>query len=363
MFSRLFIASALTIIFTSPLQAADDISKRPWSKIVEQAKQEGQVVWYNWFMQPRFRQLVSSFEQQYGIKVTIPDGTDDGNKSKFLAERERPEGDIDVMSIGGDNLAKFDIGTYFAGPLDFLPQFANLRTQIDGGDSKGYAVAYWGNQTGLAYDPTQIEEKDLPQTFEELTLWIKSNPQSFAFNDSRGGGAGSAFVQAVVRNNVTSADLAASNYAAAWDWFKSNSNDYGFTASNADSLTRLNGGEFKIVAAWEDHLAGLQQKGEIDKRMKFYIPKFGMLGGGNVVGVPANAKHKAAALVFIDWLTSAGTQEMLSKEMGSAPVNSLAKSAGGSIPIEQRAFSTERLGAEQSVQIKAQFIEKVVLSQ
>ncbi|WP_164517731.1 extracellular solute-binding protein [Rhizobium sp. CIAT894] len=349
--------------FATPATAADDLLKKPWNDIVAQAKQEGEIVWYNWFLQPRFRELSKGFEEKYGIKVTIPDGTSDGNQNKFLAERDRPEGDIDVMSLGGDQLPKFDVTAYFYGPLDILPGYSKLHTKINGGDGKGYAVAFWGNQTGLAYDPTQVDEAKLPQSFDDLTKWIKQNPQAFAFNDTRGGGAGNAFLQTVIRSTVKPEDIEAGNFQAAWDWFAANKANYGFTASNADSLTRLNGGEFQVVSAWEDHLAGLQQKGEVDKRMKFYIPKFGMPGGGNVVGVPANAKHKAAALLFVDWLTSAETQTMLSKEMGSAPVNSDATAVPGGVPAEQRANAVDWLPVKQADAVKAQFLEKVVMGQ
>ncbi|PDS76134.1 ABC transporter substrate-binding protein [Rhizobium sp. L43] len=349
--------------FATPAAAADDLLKKPWDDIVAQAKQEGEVVWYNWFLQPRFRELSKGFEEKYGIKVTIPDGTSDGNQNKFLAELDRAEGDIDVMSLGGDQLPKFDVTAYFLGPLDILPGYSKLRTQINGGDGKRYAVAFWGNQTGLAYDPTQVDEAKLPQTFDDLTKWIKENPQAFAFNDTRGGGAGKAFLQTVVRSTVKPEDIAAGNFQAAWDWFAANKPNYGFTSSNADSLTRLNGGEFQIVSAWEDHLAGLQQKGEIDKRMKFYIPKFGMPGGGNVVGIAANAKHKAASLLFVDWLTSAETQTMLAKEMGSAPVNSDAVKIAGGVPAEQRAYAVDWFPVKQADAITAQFLEKVVMGQ
>ncbi|SHN08983.1 ABC transporter substrate-binding protein [Roseibium suaedae] len=358
------ILAAITAAFlASPSHAADDLLSKPWDDVVAQAKQEGEVVWYNWFLQPRFRELTKGFEDKYGIKVTIPDGTVDGNFSKFLAERDRAEGDIDVMSVPGDRLAQFEPATYFMGPLDPIPGFDKRRTKINGGDGKNYAVAYWGNQTGLAYDPTQLDEAKLPQSFEELNAWIAENPQAFAFNDPRGGGAGSAFIQSAVVNTSTPDDIKGANFQPSWDWFAANSENYGFTSSNADSLTRLNGGEFQLVAAWEDHLAGLQQKGEVDKRMKFYIPKFGMPGGGNAVGIPANAKHKAAALVFLEWLTSAETQDLFAKEMGSSPVNSDAKGVPGGVPAEQRAYATDWLPIETTNAVKAQFIEKVVLSQ
>ncbi|WP_180897285.1 ABC transporter substrate-binding protein [Martelella soudanensis] len=361
---RKFIAPlVLSTMLVATGAAADDLTSKPWDEIVAQAKQEGEVVWYNWFLQPKFRELMKGFEDEYGIKVTIPDGTNDGNFNKFLAEHNRKTGDIDVMSVPGDALAKFDPTAYFVGPLDILPDFANLRTEINNGDGQDHAVAFWGNQTGFAYDPTAVDEATLPQSFEEVTAWIKDHPMAFAFNDPQGGGAGKAFIQMAVRSTVSDAEIEAGNFDGAWAWFASVNGDYGYTASNADSLTRLNGGEFHLVPAWEDHLAGLQKKGEIDKRMQFYIPEFGMLGGGNAVGVPANAPHKAAGLVFVDWLTSAETQDMFAAEMGSSPVNASAKGVPGGVPPEQRAYSRDWLSAATTDDITRQFLEKVVLGQ
>ncbi|MBB3238035.1 ABC transporter substrate-binding protein [Phyllobacterium endophyticum] len=356
MFKHLISIAAVAMVSLSGTLPADasELASRPWEDIVAEAKAEGQVVWYQWYTQPKFRELVREFEKAYSIKVTIPDGTPDGNLSKFLAERDRPQGDIDVISIGGDQLPKIDVTAMFAGPLTGLPNYSELRTKINGGDGKGYAVAFWGNQTGLAYDPSRISAAALPQSFAEFTEWIKQNPLDFAFNDPRGGGAGNALIQAVVRVTVANGDLERGNYHAAWDWFTSNKESYGFTASNADSLTRLNGGEFQIVAAWADHLAALQQKGEIDKRMQFYIPRFGMPGGGNVVGIAANAKHKAAALLFIDWLTSAATQKRLHNEMGALSVSGA--------PTAQQTHSTDWLPVKQTEAIKSEFIKEVVLA-
>lgn len=365
---RMFMALAATaamvgpVGISTPAWAADEILSKSWEEIVAQAKAEGEVVFYNWFLQDKLRPLMAGFEEEYGIKVTIPDGTDAGNFDKFIADAARPEGDIDAMPLPGDWMAKFDPAATLIGPLDILPDAFKLRTQINGGDTKGFGVAYWGNQTGFAYDPEKISEADLPQTWEELDAYIQANPMQFAFNDLRKGGAGHAFVQTTVRNTVEEADVAALNFTAAWDWLNANKENYGFTASNADSLTRLSGGEFAMVSAWEDQLFSLQKSGEVDSRIKFYIPELGMPGGGNIVGVPANAKHKAAALVFISWLTSAETQVMLGTEMGTAPVNSDAVGQGNTaITAEQRGYSTEWLPAPITDVLKAEYLEKVVL--
>ena len=91
------------------------------------------------------------------------------------------------------------------------------------------------------------------------------------------------------------------------------------TASNADSLTRLNDGELVIVSAWQDHLFSFAKQGAITDRLKFYVPKFGMPGGGNVVTSSKNAPNPAASLVFVHWITSPEVQQKLNQEFGVRP--------------------------------------------
>ena len=83
-----------------------------------------------------------------------------------------------------------------------------------------------------------------------------------------------------------------------WDWFSSKKDALIRTASNADSLTRLNDGELVIVSAWQDHLFSLQKQGAITDRLKFYVPKFGMPGGGNVVTVAKKCAEPSRITCF-----------------------------------------------------------------
>jgi putative spermidine/putrescine transport system substrate-binding protein len=61
-----------------------------------------------------------------------------------------------------------------------------------------------------------------------------------------------------------------------------------------------------------------------------------MNGGGNAVAIPANAENKAAAIVFIHWLTSAQTQTKFNTDFGSAPVNANADDSSALVPNWQR---------------------------
>lgn len=353
---------------TEAAVGAASILEMSWDEIVAQAQEEGEVVWYHWYLQDRFREIVEGFEAEYGIDVTIPDGALDGNVNKLLAERNRATGDIDVLSTGGEYTQRMDMTELYLGPItDVLPDGELLRTAINGGESNGYAVAFWGNQTGIAYDPLRIDEADLPQTVAEFAAWIEAHPGQFGFNYENGG-AGPAFFESVSRDLLPSVDFSDGDdsdakiaaLAPAWEWFNDLEDLYVITGGNADSLTRLNDGEFVLVPAWEDHLAGLQQSNQIDDRIRFYIPEFGMPGGGNIVGVPANAPHPAAALLLVSWIASAETQTRFNAELGAAPQHPEADSSQALVPMEQRAYSADWAPNPFQQVFRAEFGENVI---
>lgn len=364
------LAVSVTVLITAPAMA-QDIRSKTWAEIVSQAKAEGQVSWFNWYLQDRFRVQVRAFEAEYGIKVTIPDGSQQANLNKLLAEKDRTDGDIDVLSVAGPDLSKVNLQQYFFGPINTaLPNGPKLSYSIGGGDSRGYAPAFWGNQTVIAYNPDRIRETDLPRTIDQFAAFFAKNPNEFGFNAARtGGGSGPAFIEAVTRATAPGVDYDSGLSGAdvlkkldpAWNWFNQYKRNFIITASNADSLSRLTGGEFMLVTSFEDYVAGLQKKGEVPKNFRVYVPDFGMPGGGNVVAIPANAKRKAAALVFIHWLTSAKTQTDFSHEFGAAPQNPDADASAALVPAADRrkgfAWAAKPLGDD----ITNQFLEHVTL--
>ncbi|EHJ95573.1 ABC transporter periplasmic substrate X binding protein [Agrobacterium tumefaciens 5A] len=370
MIKRLATLSVAAIALAMPVHA-QELKSMSWDQIVAQAKKEGQVNWFQWYFQDRFRTQVKAFEAETGIKVTIPDGSHDANISKLLAEKDRSAGDIDVISLSGGDLTKLNAEQLLYGPVkDLIPNGSKLRYTIEGGDSKGYGPAFWGNQSVIAYNPDRIKEADLPRSLEQFSAFLKANPNEIGFNAAKaGGGSGPAFIEAVTRAVVKDVDYASGasspevlkKLAPAWSWFKDRKDQFIITASNADSISRLTAGEFMMVASWEDFVAGLQQKGEVPKTIKVYVPDFGMPGGGNVVAIPANAKNKAAALVFLNWLTSGKTQTELSREFGSAPQNPDADTSAALVSAGDRSkgftWAPKPLGDD----LNAQFVENVTL--
>jgi len=156
MLSRL-IATATAAVLATGAFADSDLLNMSWDEIVAQAKAEGEVSWFVWYFQPRYREVAKAFTEEYGIEVVIPEGTHEGNIEKFLAERDREAGDIDVLAMGTDRIDLFDPTEMAIGPLQgVLPEGPNMRTEVGGHDGQGYAFGYWGNQTGVAYDLSLI---------------------------------------------------------------------------------------------------------------------------------------------------------------------------------------------------------------
>ena len=363
---KTLILSTTALAFGISTAASSDLSNMSWDDIVTQAKSEGELTWYVWYLQDDLRRAVKSFEDEYGIKVTIPEGTAAGNAEKLMAERNRDTGDIDVFAWGYGDFETVDLAATFS-PLEMLPEDDGKVSELVGIDGAGFVLAYWGNQTGIAYDPAKVSADSLPQNPEDFAAFWSSNPEKFGFNYEKGG-SGPSFYQNTLRSltgvdfsdgEVTDEKLA--DVAEGFDFFNDNAENYVITASNADSIVRVSDGELWMAPAWEDHLAGLQNRGEVRKEIKFYIPQMGMNGGGNGVAIPKNAPHPAAAAVFVNWLTSADTQTMFNREFGTAPMHAEADDSHALVPNDQRAHRQAWAAQPFRKAVEENFIENVIL--
>jgi putative spermidine/putrescine transport system substrate-binding protein len=336
-----------------------------WDAIVAAAKEEGEVAWFVWYFEDRFREFTQAFTEEYGIEVVIPDSDWDTNLDKMRAEAGRESGDIDVIALPFDQLPNVNYDLFQS--LAALPEDDGRVFELVGIDGEDKAVAWWGNQTGIAYDPAKVAEADLPQTPEAFATYWNQNPGAFGFNYENGG-SGPSFYMSMLRA-ITGLDFTVPDDSAeriealapGIDFFNEHAEHYEITASNADSLTRLSDGEFAMVAAWEDHMAGLQVNGTIRDELQFYIPEMGMFGGGNSVSIPANAENPNAALVFINWLTSPEIQTRFNVEFGTAPMHAEADDSKALVSMEMRARQTIWPVQPFRAAVETAFIDNVIL--
>ena len=91
-----------------------------------------------------------------------------------------------------------------------------------------------------------------------------------------------------------------------------------------------------MAAAWDDDTAVSLAKGTLFKRAVLYIPALGMPGGGDSLGIPANAPHKAAAMLFVAYLIRPEVQKKLNATIGSYLARTDVSGENALIPEEQR---------------------------
>ena len=183
------------------------------------------------------------------------------------------------------------------------------------------------------------------------------------------GGSGPSFFQNVLRvmgtADFTSGDSSPEKIAKlkpGIDFFNKYADKYIITAGNADSIQRISDKEIWMAPAWEDHLAGLQKRGEVRKEIKMYIPSMGMNGGGNGVAIPKNAPNPHAALVFANWLLSAETQTGFNRDFGAAPLHPEADDSSALISNAQRAYRQNWASNPFSKDLADHFIEEVMMN-
>jgi putative spermidine/putrescine transport system substrate-binding protein len=297
---------------------AIDLMTAGWDKVVTAAKAEGSVTFYAWYFADFFTEAAAAFEKQYGIKVTLVIGDQAAQFNKATAEKDLKTGTMDCMIVGGQYVkTTTDLGLFYGPIKGIIPDSDKLSPSLwvvqEGVQTKGYLAPFHRNQTGLLYDPDRVKEP-LPQTFAELTAWINAHPKQFGFCDPAKGGSGQSAVHTVIKElcgglekyagdtDVVPSKVA--NWDLAWKWAQAYKDKVTITAGNNDTYSRVNGGELTLAVAWDDGVKDLINKGGLFKRAKMYIPKMGLAGGGDTMGVLKNAPHKAAALLWIGHITS-----------------------------------------------------------
>ena len=322
-------------------------------QLVAEAKNEGEITFSAWWGEEFWKEVAKQFTKKYGVEARILLGNN--AIDKILAEKDRELGTIDVQLIGGQDVkTSIDAGLWYGPVFPKLPDHDKLDQKLavlqEGVETGGYLVPIYRNQVGFLYDPDKVATP--PQSWDEFAAWVNANPKGFAYPDPNKGGSGQGFVQAVIASLTggldkyegdTSVDPAkVANWNLAWDWLKTNNPKMNVTLSNSEDIDLLNQGAASIVSAWDDDSQAAIANGTLFKRAKMYIPAFGLPGGGDTAGVVKNAPNKAAALLFLEFLTSPEMQELMNKTVGSIPARTDVTGIPSIIPEDVRASNGVR---------------------
>jgi ABC-type Fe3+ transport system substrate-binding protein len=150
----------LFILVARPILAAPD------PKIVEGAKREGQLVWYNTLVQPHAQGVIDLFMKNYPfIKATFWRGSSMQVYTKLGLEARAGKFNWDVASLT-DGEFVFDLRQKnWIAPYN-SPERAMFSDDLK--DPDGYWTGYYALPTGLGFNTRMVKGDRVPRAYQDL---------------------------------------------------------------------------------------------------------------------------------------------------------------------------------------------------
>lgn len=333
-----------------------------WDRIVDQAKKEGRVqvsAWGGPETKDHFDHLSREFERQTGIKVDYIHGDWFSAQQQVLGDVERgnQDGRIDAIFLWGkpfSNLLQGN-GVWEVPFLNILPNARQIAYRPEFGrfvhdmvPTYGMFVPHVNWQNCFVYDKSRYSRDELPKTVTGVLEWAKANPGQFTYCDFNRGGSGHTFGMMLVYEltggyskyafKPYDAAVADRDWGPLWDYL-SELAEYcyqpgNYPQGNAAVAQLFSAGEISLCPNWDGTMGGQVKQGFLDpERLGMYVPEPGIYSPFDGFTIPVNAPHKAAALVFLNFITSIEAQQSVVRQMGSYPAVTAAWDA---LPAEVR---------------------------
>lgn len=316
------------------------------------AKAEGKLVLYNFAgnFDPIWKLgLIPKFEARYGVKVEYRNvRRDQANQQLIAVHKARQPSPVDVYFAGGtDNFKSLNTaGAISSIKLSaLLPNLTAVPTEykdvVYGVDTGGTWPLVHRNQLVLAYDSATLPTAQMPTSFEALLTWAEKNPRQLAITSPAKGGSGSSFLYSAALHLTTDAtcskvlrDMSASHEQIVlwatqahcldplWAYLTRLVKASEMTNGNADTLNLLNNKQVRIGTTWEDLLLNFVRGKQLPETARAALLAPGLVTGGDGMFLTANARHPAAALLFIDMAMGREFQAWKLEQYASRPVRS-----------------------------------------
>lgn len=321
-------------VLTSAASAQEAAEAPPgfasWEDVLAQAN--GQTVnWYLYGGSDAINGFVDTFyapllAQEYGItlnRVPVADTADAVNQ--VLSETEagvaETSGAVDLIWINGENFSTLRQADLLYGPWaqtipnSVLVDWDNPAINLDfGRPVDGYESPWSSAQFHFIYDSARIAEADLPGSFAELTAWIQAHPGRFTYiAPGPGGYMGTRFVKQIFFEISGGQDQWLGDFnptlydewsPQVWnllnEWTPNLWRQGETYPANENELRDLfaNG---EVDFAFTQEISGASvyiNDGRLPETARAFAFTENMIGDFNYVAIPANAAHKAAALVL-----------------------------------------------------------------
>jgi len=307
-----------------------------WALILEKGKEEGEVNFETWCGNENINQwydtwVIPQMQERYGITVNRICGAG-GVVDRLLAEREQGVLDAnDVLWTNGWTSQQLIQEGLVYGPIAYrLPNFVNLvdvnapDLVVDFGyPNRGYESPYTRTQFTLFYDSANVDP--VPKNLEELTQWIKDHPGRFTYPDPAVDFTGDAFLKTIfyatnsaggVQPFLTGFDqsLLEGAWGTTWDWFNEVKpylwrEGETYPESMGELEVLLQNGEVDWTMSYGPFRGTtLIKDGKAPDTLRATVLDDGHVSNANFLAIYFNAPHKAASMVFLNFIMEPETQ-------------------------------------------------------
>lgn len=322
-------AATLPPATTVPAAGAFDLSQ--WDSVLAAAK--GQTVnWYLWGGSESINGFVDKFygqalKDRYGItlnRVPVADTVDAVNQ--VLSEKQAgvQAGAVDLIWINGENFFTLKQANLLYAdwarqlPNSRLVNWDNPAINLDFGHPVDDLESPWSSaQFQFVYDSARLKAADLPRSYAALKDWACGHPGRFTYiAPGPGGFLGTRFIKGALYELSGGPEAWQTFDQATWDkWAPSlwqylnalkpclwrQGETYPKDESELKSLFANQEVDFSMTNDISGAGTGIQA-GLLPATARAFVFDHNMIGDFNYVAIPANASHKAAALVLANLL-------------------------------------------------------------
>jgi putative spermidine/putrescine transport system substrate-binding protein len=316
----------------APKQASGEFDLNNWDSVLAAAK--GQTVnWYIWGGSDSINAFVDNFygkalKERYGItlnRVPIADTADAVNQVLSEKQAGKDVGAVDLIWINGENFFTLkQANLLYPDWAQKLPNAAlvnwdNPAINLDFGHPVDNLESPWSSaQFQFIYDSARMNADELPRSYAALKDWACAHPGRFTYIDPNGTGGflGARFAKGALYEISGGAQQWLTFDQALWDkqspalWTYLNElkpclwrdgETYPKDESELVNLFANNEVDFSMT----NDIAGAGRwiaDGRMPATARAFVFDQYMIGDFNYVAIPANAPHKAAALVLANLL-------------------------------------------------------------
>lgn len=302
-----------------------------WDSILAAAR--GQTVnWYIWGGSESINAFVDNFygkalQERYGItlnRVPIADTVDAVNQVLSEKQASADPGAVDLIWINGENFFTLkQANLLYPDWAQKLPNsryvnWDNPAINLDFGYPVDNLESPWSSaQFQFIYDSARVQQGELPRSYVDLKTWACAHPGRFTYvAPGPGGFLGTRFVKGALYELSGGAEQWLAFDDATWDQWSPELWKY---FSELKPCLWRNGetypkSESELVALFANNEVDFSMTNDItgagrwigdglmpETARAFVFEKY-MIGDFNYVAIPANAPHKAAALVLANLL-------------------------------------------------------------